>query len=51
VLDEMAGKLTDVVGSGKVNIAVHARHSLADAAKAHEALEARETTGATVLIP
>ncbi len=51
VLDEMAGKLTDVVGSGKVNIAVHARHSLADAAKAHEALEARETTGATVLLP
>ena len=51
VLDEMAARLTDVVGSGKVKIAVHATHALADAGKAHVALEARETTGATVLIP
>ena len=51
VLDEMAARLTDVVGSGKVKIAVHSRLPLADAGKAHEALEARETTGATVLIP
>jgi NADPH2:quinone reductase len=50
-LAEMAGRLIDVVGSGKVKIAVHSRLPLAQAAEAHRALEARETTGATVLIP
>lgn len=51
VLDEMATRLTDVVGSGKVKIAVHAIHALGEAGKAHVAMEARGTTGATVLIP
>lgn len=50
-LPEMAARLTQVVGSGQVKIAVHSRHKLADAAEAHRALEARETTGATVLLP
>jgi NADPH2:quinone reductase len=50
-LAEMAARLIDVVGSGKVKIAVHSRLPLAQAAEAHRALEARETTGATVLIP
>jgi NADPH2:quinone reductase len=50
-LAEMAARLTEVVGSGKVKIAVHSRLPLAQAAEAHRALEARETTGATVLLP
>ncbi|MBV8567317.1 MAG: quinone oxidoreductase [Methylobacteriaceae bacterium] len=47
----MAGDLFEVVGSGKVKIAINHRYPLAEAAKAHAALEARETTGATVLLP
>jgi NADPH2:quinone reductase len=47
----MAARLTEVVGSGKVKIAIHSRLPLAQAAEAHRALEARETTGATVLLP
>jgi NADPH2:quinone reductase len=50
-LTEMAARLMDVVGSGKVKIAVHARYPLAEAAEAHRALEGRKTTGATVLLP
>jgi NADPH2:quinone reductase len=50
-LSEMAARLTKVVGSGEVKIAIHARYPLAEAAKAHIALEARATTGATVLLP
>jgi NADPH2:quinone reductase len=51
VLEEMARDLFDVVTSGKVKIAIHGKHKLADARKVHEALEGRETTGATVLVP
>jgi NADPH2:quinone reductase len=50
-LREMAARLMEAVGSGKVKIAIHARYPLAEAANAHRALEARETTGATVLLP
>jgi len=48
---EMAANLFDVVGRGHVMIPVHARVPLARAAEAHRALESRQTTGATVLIP
>jgi NADPH:quinone reductase len=34
-----------------VKIAIHQRFPLAEARQAHEALHARATTGATVLIP
>src|SRR5437763_2924142 len=51
VLEEMARDLFEVVSSGKVKIPVHNRYKLAEARKALEALEVRETTGATVLIP
>ena len=47
----MARDLFRVVSSGKVKIGIHARHRLADAAAAHRALEARGTTGSTVLLP
>ena len=50
-LERVAGDLFGVVASGAVKIAVNQTFSLADAAKAHIALEARQTTGSTVLIP
>ena len=43
--------LFDVVASGVVKIRVNQSFALADAAKAHIALEARQTTGSTVLVP
>jgi NADPH2:quinone reductase len=50
-LEKMAAELMDVVGKGIVKIDVNQTFALKDAAKAHRALEARETTGATVLAP
>jgi NADPH2:quinone reductase len=47
----MSEELFAVVASGAVKIPVHARLPLAEAAEAHRRLEARETTGATVLVP
>jgi NADPH2:quinone reductase len=47
----MADDLFSVVKAGDVKIPVHSRVALAQAAEAHRALEARETTGATVLKP
>lgn len=43
--------LFDVVGSGVVRIPVNQRYSLADAARAHQELESRSTTGSSVFIP
>ncbi len=43
--------LFEVVGSGAVKIEVNQTYALADAAKAHQDLEARKTTGSTVLLP
>ncbi len=45
----MAQHLADKVLSGDVKINIGQRFALADVAKAHEALEARTTTGSTVL--
>lgn len=46
-----ARELFDVVESGKVRITVNQAYPLKDAAQAHRDLEARKTTGSTVLIP
>jgi len=46
-----ATELFDVVGQGVVKINVNQRYPLAEAASAHADLEARKTTGSTVLIP
>ena len=46
-----ANDLFDVVKSGKVKIAVNQTYPLAEAARAHRELEARTTTGSTLLIP
>jgi len=50
-LVEMAGELFKVVGSGKVRIEIDQRYELADAVRAHQDLEARRTTGSTILLP
>ena len=50
-LERVAGDLFAVVSSGAVKIQVNQSFPLKDAAKAHIALEARQTTGSTVLIP
>jgi NADPH2:quinone reductase len=46
-----AKDLFDVVSSGKVKIEINHRYPLKDAAQAHRDLEARKTTGSTILIP
>jgi len=48
-LDATAADLFGVVESGAVKIAISQTYPLEDAAAAHRALEARETTGSTVL--
>jgi NADPH2:quinone reductase len=47
---EMARELFEVVASGAVKIAVQQTYELAQAARAHRDLEARRTTGSTVLL-
>jgi NADPH2:quinone reductase len=50
-LDESSGALFEVIANGSVKIEIGQEFALADARKAHEALEARQTIGATLLIP
>ncbi len=50
-LEKMARDLFRVVGNGEVTIRIGRKWPLAEAAEAHRALEARETTGSIVLIP
>ena len=50
-LEAGAKELFDVVKSGKVKIEINQTYKLADAAQAHRDLEARKTTGSTVLLP
>lgn len=47
----MAAELFDVVASGKVKVEVGQRYPLSEAARAHEDLEGRRTTGSSVLLP
>jgi len=48
-LQQSAQALFEVVSSGKVKIEIKQRFALKDAAEAHRALEARQTSGSTVL--
>ena len=48
---EMAGRLFSKVASGAVKIEIGQRFGLAEVAEAHGALEARKTTGSTILTP
>ncbi len=50
-LEVMAAELFAMVESGKVKIEINQRYALADVAQAHTDLEARKTTGSTILIP
>jgi NADPH2:quinone reductase len=50
-LAEMAAELFEAVTSGKVRIDIHQRYPLKDAAQAHRDLEARRTTGSSILLP
>ncbi|MFI4936695.1 MAG: quinone oxidoreductase family protein [Caulobacterales bacterium] len=46
-----SGALFELIGSGKLKIEIGQRFKLADARAAHEALEGRQTIGASVLLP
>lgn len=50
-LEKTAAELFDVVGSGAVKIEINQTYALKDARKAHEELEARKTTGTSILLP
>jgi len=50
-LQAMADDLFAVIAAGAVKIAVNQTFALTDARKAHAALQSRQTTGATILIP
>jgi len=50
-LEALGTELFDVVASGKVRIEVNQTYALKDAAQAHRDLEARKTTGSTILLP
>lgn len=50
-LQGMADDLFAMVTSGEVTIRIDQRFALKDAAQAHRALEGRQTTGSTILLP
>ncbi|MBO1025520.1 quinone oxidoreductase [Ochrobactrum sp. SD129] len=50
-LEKTANELFDVVASGAVKIEINQSYALKDVRKAHEDLEARKTTGASILLP
>jgi NADPH2:quinone reductase len=50
-LQAAAGELFGLIESGTINIQINQTYPLKDAAQAHIDLEARKTTGSTVLIP
>jgi NADPH2:quinone reductase len=49
--DAMAAELFDVIASGKVKTSINQRYALKDVGAAHADLEARRTTGSTILLP
>ena len=50
-LEALCAELFDVVLSGQVKVEIEQTYALADAAQAHRDLEARKTTGSTILLP
>jgi NADPH2:quinone reductase len=48
-LEQAAGELFDMIATGKVRVEIKQRFALKDAAEAHRALEARKTSGSTIL--
>jgi NADPH2:quinone reductase len=47
----LGAELFDRVASGQVRVEINQRYALRDAAQAHRDLEARRTTGSTILLP
>ncbi len=50
-LDDSAGRVFDMIASGKIDVEIGQTFALEDARMAHEALEGRTTVGASLLIP
>ena len=50
-LETMASELFGMVESGKIKIEIKQRYPLSAVAQAHIDLEARKTSGSTILIP
>ncbi|MEM8797967.1 MAG: zinc-binding dehydrogenase, partial [Pseudomonadota bacterium] len=50
-LDAMSAELFDVAMSGAISIPVNQEYALRDAVEAHKALEGRQTSGSTILLP
>jgi NADPH2:quinone reductase len=50
-LELSAGRVIDAITKGWIKMKVGQTYPLKDAAQAHRDLEARKTTGSTVLIP
>lgn len=51
LLEEGAARLFQAVTDGRLHIQINQTYALADTAQAHRDLEARRTTGSTVLLP
>lgn len=50
-LDQMAAELFSMIESNKLNIVINQRYTLANAAQAHRDLQARTTSGSSILLP
>ncbi len=50
-LQTAAAELFEQVAGGRIRVRINQRFPLRDAARAHEVLEARRTTGSTILLP
>jgi len=50
-LDQMAAEVFDMIETKKIKVHINQRYPLADAAQAHRDLEARKTTGSSILLP
>lgn len=50
-LRDAASALFALIANGAIDVQIGARYPLSEAAAAHRALEARQTTGSTILIP
>ncbi|SOZ15543.1 quinone oxidoreductase, NADPH-dependent [Cupriavidus taiwanensis] len=51
LLEPMVADLFDAVTTGKVKVDIRQRYALSEVAQAHRDLEARKTTGSTILLP
>ncbi|AMR77220.1 quinone oxidoreductase family protein [Cupriavidus nantongensis] len=51
LLEPMVADLFDAVTTGKIKVDIRQRYALSEVAQAHRDLEARKTTGSTILLP